>query len=247
MPGSAARPAGQVVAQSPWYHRLFTRGPVRIALAAETIRIEGRDGGALAEIPLDAVGAIMVHRSRLRSRLTIGVAGGTTHAIGGLGERAAVRIAALTALRRLPTNEQAEAIASDGDTTLVLAGAGTGKTAVITGKVAHLVHNLDASPGEILVLAFNRKAAGEIRERLPGGLAADISTFHAFGLRVIADVSGRKPTVSKLAEDEAALVRTLGEILDDLLEDPRQSDAVKIFIVDHSVLLPLGLRFQDAR
>ncbi len=244
MPGIAARPAGRIVAQSPWHHRFFTRGPVRIALAAETLRIEGRDGGTLAEIPLDAVGAITVHRSWLRSRLTIGVTGGTAHAIGGLGERAAVRIAALTALRRLPTNEQAEAIASDGDATLVLAGAGTGKTAVITGKVAHLVHNLDASPGEILVLAFNNKAAGEIRERLPDGLAADVSTFHAFGLRVIADVSGRKPTVSKLAEDEATLVRALGKILDELLEDPRQSDAVRSFIVDHSASYRSAFDFQ---
>ena len=234
MPGSAARPAGQVVAESSWYHRLFARGPVRVVLAAETLRIEGRDGGALAEIPLDSVGAVTVHRSRLRSRLTIGVAGGAAHAIGGLGERAAARVIALTALRALPTDEQAEAIASDGDVTLVLAGAGTGKTAVITGKVAHLVRSLDASPGEILVLAFNRKAAGEIRERLPGGLAADVSTFHAFGRRVIADVSGAAPTVSKLAEDRAELVRVLDEILNELLEDPRQSDAVKGFIVDHS-------------
>ena len=53
----------------------------------------------------------------------------------------------------------------------MLAGAGTGKTAVITGKVAHLVRNEGVPPGEILVLAFNRKAADEIRGRLPDDLA----------------------------------------------------------------------------
>ena len=66
------------------------------------------------------------------------------------------------------TAEQAMAVATDEDVTLVLAGAGTGKTTVITGKTAHLVRDRGAAPGEILVLAFNRKAKEEIRERLPG-------------------------------------------------------------------------------
>ena len=52
------------------------------------------------------------------------------------------------------TDEQATAVATDEDVTLVLAGAGTGKTAVITGKTAHLVRNQGVTPGEVLVLAF---------------------------------------------------------------------------------------------
>ena len=59
------------------------------------------------------------------------------------------------------TDEQARNIATDEDVTLVLAGAGTGKTAVITGKVAHLVRNQGIPPESILALAFNRKAALE--------------------------------------------------------------------------------------
>ena len=135
-----------------------------------------------------------------------------------------------------PTGEQAEAIATDEDVTLVLAGAGTGKTAVITGKVAHLVRNQGVPPGEILVLAFNRKAAGEIRERLPGDLAgAQVATFHAFGRRVVSD-AGTAPTMSKLAEDEAQLHRAVDGILVELLTDPRQSEAVTDFIVRHRVV-----------
>ena len=85
------------------------------------------------------------------------------------------------------TEEQAEAVATDEDVTLVLAGAGTGKTAVILAKVAHLVRNVGVSPTDILVLAYNRNAAAEIRNRLPGKLAeTDVSTIHAFGYRVIA-------------------------------------------------------------
>ena len=77
------------------------------------------------------------------------------------------------------TQEQAMAIATDEDCTLVLAGAGTGKTALIIGKIAHLVRNQGVEPGNILALAFNRKAALEIRERLPQDLKeAQVSTFH---------------------------------------------------------------------
>ena len=112
----------------------------------------------------------------------------------------------------------------------MLAGAGTGKTAVITAKVAHLVRNQGVPPHEILVLAFNRKAAEEIRERLPDDLAgAHVATFHAFGRRVIADVEVA-PSMSKLAEDEARLIAVIDRILVELVSDPRQSRAVTNFI-----------------
>ena len=142
----------------------------------------------------------------------------------------AVVSAASGVLSSPPTGEQAEAIATDEDTTLVLAGAGTGKTAVITAKVAHLVRNQGVPPDEILVLAFNRKAAEEIRERLPDDLAgAHVATFHAFGRRVIADVEVA-PSMSKLAEDEARLIAVVDRILVELVSDPRQSRAVTNFI-----------------
>lgn len=132
-----------------------------------------------------------------------------------------------------PTAEQAAAIATDEDATLVLAGAGTGKTAVIIGKIAHLVRNRGVPPREILVLAFNRKAAEEIRERLPHDLAgAQVATFHAFGHRVIAEVEVA-PTLSRLAEDETMLVVVVDRILVDLLDDPRQSRVVADFITRH--------------
>ena len=149
------------------------------------------------------------------------------------GSSAAVTRAASGVLSSPPTAEQAAAITTDEDTTLVLAGAGTGKTAVITGKIAHLVRNRGVPPGEILVLAFNRKAAEEIRERLPDDLAgAHVSTFHAFGRRVIAEVEVA-PTISKLAEDEARLISVIDRILVELVSDPRQSRAVTNFITRH--------------
>ena len=142
----------------------------------------------------------------------------------------AVVSAASGVLSAPPTGEQAEAIATDEDTTLVLAGAGTGKTAVITAKVAHLVRNQGVPADEILVLAFNRKAAEEIRERLPDDLAgAHVATFHAFGRRIIAEVEVA-PSMSKLAEDEARLIAVIDRILVELVSDPGQSRAVTNFI-----------------
>ena len=132
------------------------------------------------------------------------------------------------------TEEQAEAIATDEDATLVLAGAGTGKTAVIVGKVAHLVRNQGVSPRDILVLAFNRKAAEEIRSRLPPDCSAvEISTFHAFGRHAIARAEGLAPTISKLAEDEWRLADAITKILLGLLGDPRQSERVFNFVAYH--------------
>ena len=90
-----------------------------------------------------------------------------------------VQAATLAALPNPLTNEQAEAVTTDEDVTLVLAGAGTGKTSVVVGKVAHLVRNQGVSPDEVLVLAFNRKAATEITGRLTNDLStAHVHTFH---------------------------------------------------------------------
>ena len=144
-----------------------------------------------------------------------------------------IQAAALETLRNPLTNEQAEAIATDEDATLVLAGAGTGKTSVIAGKVAHLVRKQDVPPDQILMLAYNRKAADEIRGRLNGDLsAAHVHTFHSFGHRVIAE-SEAAPTISKLAEDDLALRRAVDDIIAELLNDPEQSKAVIDFIVYH--------------
>ena len=144
-----------------------------------------------------------------------------------------VRAAAPVQLPPL-TEEQAEAVATDEDVTLVLAGAGTGKTAVILAKVAHLVQNVGVSPTDILVLAYNRSAAEEIRTRLPRNLTGThVSTIHAFGYRVIAE-SGVAPTISKLASDDRALEDALHHMLEEFLQDPGMAEAVIAFLANGS-------------
>ena len=116
------------------------------------------------------------------------------------------------------TDEQATAVATDEDATLVLAGAGTGKTSVITGKIAHLIRNKAVTPQSILALAFNVDAAREIRERLPEDFShSQVSTFHSFAYHVVGQATGEAPTVSKLATDDIAYQKAIDDMLTDMI------------------------------
>ena len=159
-----------------------------------------------------------------------------------------VETAADAAVGARVTDEQAEAVATDEDVTLVLAGAGTGKTTVIAAKVAHLVHNEHVDPAEILVLAFNKKAQREIVDRLKGELSAvDVETFHAFGRRVVASCEDRQPSVSKMASDDHAMRSAIDEILNELIHSDDTSELVTSYLTYHfePCLLPFDFDTDD--
>lgn len=86
--------------------------------------------------------------------------------------------------------EQYLASRADGGVSLVLAGAGTGKTKTLVEKVGNVIRDLSLDPGQVLVLTFSRKAAEELRTRIAaasGGLHVVASTFHAFCLDLVID------------------------------------------------------------
>lgn len=117
------------------------------------------------------------------------------------------------------TDEQRRAVITDEDVTLVIAAAGSGKTATIVAKAEYLVWRKLARPDQICLLAFNARAADEMRERLlqVGLDKARVNTFHALGYAIHGDAGGTKPPVSSLAESEA-LTELLARALRDLLD-----------------------------
>jgi DNA helicase-2/ATP-dependent DNA helicase PcrA len=105
---------------------------------------------------------------------------------------------------------QVEAVLHGQGPLLIIAGAGTGKTTVLTRRIAHLISSKAARPEEILALTFTEKAAVEMAERvdqlIPYGYAETwISTFHAFGDRILRDAAlegGLNPAFRVLTRPE---------------------------------------------
>jgi DNA helicase-2/ATP-dependent DNA helicase PcrA len=111
---------------------------------------------------------------------------------------------------------QREAVVHQGGPLVVFAGAGSGKTRVITYRVAHLISARDVAPWRILAVTFTNKAAGEMRDRLLGllgdrGAAVHVGTFHATCARFLRR-NGESLGISKDFtiyddQDQLALVR----------------------------------------
>src|SRR5690242_13421653 len=115
---------------------------------------------------------------------------------------------------------QREAVLHTEGPILVVAGAGSGKTRVLTARIARLIEVHGVPPQAILAVTFTNKAAGEMRERVGRFLGRDpagmwIGTFHGIGarlLRIHAALAGRTPEYTIYDEDDAlAVVKRLME------------------------------------
>ena len=117
-------------------------------------------------------------------------------------------------------DKQREAVEATEGPLLVLAGAGTGKTRVLTTRLAHIAVSRRAWPSQILAVTFTNKAAREMRDRVADliGDAVEglwIGTFHALGARILrrhAEAAGLRPDFTILdADDQIRLVKSLAE------------------------------------
>ena len=117
--------------------------------------------------------------------------------------------------------DQRRAVIVQEDRTLIVAGAGTGKTHTMVAKARDSVRTGIARPEEIAFVTFTRKAAQEIRDRsgdLPG---MEIGTIHHLARVVIMRVEGRKPRLTPLVEDETRRLTQLEAwLLEAVQEDP---------------------------
>lgn len=129
-------------------------------------------------------------------------------------------------IERTPlSDEQARAVVCFDNRIQVLAAAGSGKTSVMVARAAYAVSRGFVAPGRIVLLAFNKAAAAELRERVEtrfavagidsSGLRA--ATFHSFGLEVIGRATGTKPRLARWldqGEDVAMVLRIVDELRD---------------------------------
>ncbi|HGU6623671.1 TPA: DNA helicase IV [Citrobacter amalonaticus] len=102
---------------------------------------------------------------------------------------------------------QARAVVNGEHSLLVLAGAGSGKTSVLVARAGWLLARGEAAAEQILLLAFGRKAAQEMDERIRERLHTEeitARTFHALALHIIQQGSKKVPTISKLENDTTA-------------------------------------------
>lgn len=99
--------------------------------------------------------------------------------------------------------QQQNAVMTNEDNTLVLAGAGSGKTLTISAKVKYLVERLGVQPDEILLISFTKASAEEMTERVQNKLGIPITavTFHKLGLEIITSLGKARP---EIPDDELA-------------------------------------------
>src|SRR5438876_6631244 len=123
---------------------------------------------------------------------------------------------------------QREAVLTTEGPLLVVAGAGSGKTRVLTHRVAHLINACGVKPQEILAITFTNKAAGEMRERLedmPGGVARAIwiLTFHSACGRILRREAPRLGYRTNFTiYDQADQIRLTKACLEELERDPKR-------------------------
>src|SRR5512143_4178284 len=123
---------------------------------------------------------------------------------------------------------QREAVKYLGTPLLVLAGAGSGKTRVITHKLAYLVEECGYSPRNIAAITFTNKAANEMRERvgkiMNGGRDAKgmtISTFHALGMQILREEA---PLLGYKKQFSIFDTADTGKIISELLGSPDKQE-----------------------
>ena len=144
------------------------------------------------------------------------------------------------------------AVEHRGGPLLIVAGAGSGKTRVLTRRIAHLLATRDAQPGEVLAITFTNKAAGEMKERVAELVGARaramwVSTFHSACVRILRSEATRLGMTSTFTiYDQADSLRLMTMVIRDLNLDPKKHTP-RSFLSQVSNLKNELIDFEDFR
>ena len=156
--------------------------------------------------------------------------------------------------------EQRAAVEHRGSPLLIVAGAGSGKTRVLTRRIAHLLATGDARPGEIMAITFTNKAAGEMRERVvelvgPRARTMWVSTFHSACVRILRREAPRLGLSSSFSiYDATDSLRLMTLVCRDLDLDPKrypprafaaQVSNLKNELIDHETFAAQAVNHQE--
>lgn len=133
------------------------------------------------------------------------------------------------------TTRQVESVVTEEDATLVVAGAGTGKTSSVVGKIGYLLNANIAKPNSILALAFNRDAAKEMRERVEQktGHKIEIRTFHSYGKFLIENDVKEKLKIADYESFDRAKLAHVNSILEAMYDDGEEANLIINFLSFH--------------
>lgn len=148
-----------------------------------------------------------------------------------------------TILSKIDTNikldqEQRQVVVETQKNTLVVAGAGSGKTTTMAAKVKYLVERQTVKPEEIIIISYTNKAIQELRERINGKLEipVNIATFHAFAFDIV------KKTYTTAPQISYSSYKYLSEYLEKVIFDDQEALSKLILFLGYYFNLPEDIR-----
>ncbi len=143
--------------------------------------------------------------------------------------------------RRLD-EQQMICILKEAHNHLVIAGAGTGKTTTIVGKIKYLLKTSNCRPEKILVLSFTNASANEMKERIreETGYPIEASTFHKLGRNIISECNGVAPKITGID-----LYKFIKEKLSVYMKQPEYQNLLATYLLYHGIPVKSEFDFSD--